>query len=146
MSKFFYKLFLFIALFLNASANANANEAQKNYLTEGSEQKAIFFQEPASEIMHEIIDLHSIIFSVMMVVFVLCCGLLLYILFRFHEKRNPKPQTFTHNTTVEILWTGIPLLIVSVLAFYNIQVLQKEEAQEYQDMEMTIKIVGHQWY
>ncbi len=144
MGKFFYQLFLFVVLFLNVSANAN--ETKSSYLTEGSDQKAIFFQKPASEVMHEIIDLHSIIFLVMMIVFVLCCGLLLYIVFRFHEKRNPKPQTFTHNTTVEILWTGIPLIIVSFLAFYNIQILRKEEAQAYEDMDMTIKIIGHQWY
>jgi cytochrome c oxidase subunit 2 len=144
MSGFFYELFLFVILFISVSTNAN--EAKKDYLIDGAHENAVFFQEPASEIMHEIINLHSIIFTVMMIIFVLCCSLLLYILFRFSEKRNQKPQTFTHNTTLEVLWTGIPLLIVCVMAFYNIGVLKKEEAQEYHDMDMTIKVVGHQWY
>ena len=144
MNKFFYKLFLLIILSISVSANANG--VKKDYLTDGNSQKAMFFQEPASEVMHDVVNLHSLMFGVMMVIFILCCSLLLYILFRFNEKRNPKPQTFTHNTTLEILWTGIPLLIVCFLAFYNMEVLKKEEMQEYHDMDMTIKVVGHQWY
>lgn len=145
MNSAFYRLFLLVILLLGSSSYAD--DVKKDYLKDGNGDVVWFFQEPASEVMHEVVHLHSIIFYTMMVVFFLCCSLLIYILFRFSAKRNSRPQTFTHNTMLEVFWTGIPLLIVCFLAYFNIEVLKKEEMQEYtKQMDMTIKVVGHQWY
>ena len=142
-----FKLFniLFLLLIFSASvASAEEKKADNHFLTDGSDLKAVFFQKPNSEVMHQIIKTHNVIFVGMTVIFVLCCVLLIYIIYRFNEKRNQNPSNFTHNTVLEIAWTVIPLLIVFVFSIFNLKTLHREEIQENYDM--TIKIVGHQWY
>ena len=146
----FFRTFVFLIFFLNLDSKAE-NIPQKplaninnKFLTEGRNEAALYFQKPASPIMHEILHTHNIVMIVMSVIFILCCALLIYIIFRFSEKNNPNPQKFTHNTTLEIFWTVIPILIVCVFAFYNLKTLYHEEIQNSSDL--TIKVVGHQWY
>jgi cytochrome c oxidase subunit 2 len=73
---------------------------------------------------------------------------LLYICVRFSKKANPKPQTFTHNKTVEIIWTVIPILILVGIAIPSLRVHYKYYNNEtiIQNPDLTIKVVGHQWY
>ncbi|HEY3813454.1 MAG TPA: cytochrome c oxidase subunit II, partial [Caulobacteraceae bacterium] len=51
---------------------------------------------------------------------------------------------FTHNTTVEVLWTVGPVLILLVMALFSFRLLF-----DYHDMPrpyMTVKATGYQWY
>ena len=43
-------------------------------------------------------------------------ALMTYIAIRFSAKNNPKPTKTTHNTTLEIIWTVIPVLILVVIS------------------------------
>jgi cytochrome c oxidase subunit 2 len=82
----------------------------------------------------------------LIVIFVM--GLMIYIMLRFNKRANPVPQTFTHNKTVEIIWTVIPILILVAIAIPSLRLHYKgynnEEALTNPDL--TIKVVGHQWY
>jgi len=54
-------------------------------------------------------------------------GLLIWVVFRFNKKSNPTPSKFSHNTTVEVLWTGIPVLILLIIAVPSFELLQVED-------------------
>lgn len=130
------------------SNNSTTQLTDEFFLKDGNDAKPIFFQESNTQVMNEVIKVHNIIFAVMFIIFLLCCALLLYIIIRFSQKNNPNPATFTHNTFLEVFWTGIPLVIVCIFCIFNLKTLYHQEIQETNDikMDMTIKIVGHQWY
>ena len=141
----FWLIFLFSPIGLKAEiAETNSQTKEEFFLKENNNAKAMFFQQPNSPVMHDIVKTHNLIFGVMLLVLVLCCGLLLYTIIRFSEKNNPKPAKFTHNTGLEVAWTVIPLIIALAFSFVNIKALSHSDVQEKYDL--TIKVVGHQWY
>ncbi|HPQ94642.1 MAG TPA: cytochrome c oxidase subunit II, partial [Thiolinea sp.] len=53
------------------------------------------------------------------------------------------PATFHESTTVEIIWTVIPVIILVSLAIPAAQALVKME--DSSNSELTIQVTGHQW-
>ena len=102
------------------------------------------FQNPATDLMQEVISLHNGILIVMTVITLFVLFLLFYVSFRFSAKRNPVPSTTTHNTIIEILWTAIPIVILVVMAIPSFRLLYKQEKSDSYDM--TVKVIGHQLY
>ena len=102
------------------------------------------FQNPATDLMQEVISLHNGILIVMTVVTLFVLFLLFYVSFRFSAKRNPVPSTTTHNTIIEVLWTAIPIVILVVIAIPSFKLLYQQEKSDSYDM--TVKVIGHQWY
>jgi cytochrome c oxidase subunit 2 len=70
--------------------------------------------------------------------------LLLIVIFRFNAKANPVPAKFAHNTALEIAWTGIPVLILLVIAVFSFQFLFDYHRMPKPDL--TVKVTGYQWY
>lgn len=54
-------------------------------------------------------------------------ALLIWVIVRYNAKANPVPRKFSHNTLVEILWTGIPILILLVISLFSFDLLYKED-------------------
>jgi cytochrome c oxidase subunit 2 len=153
MKKIFIFLVLLIGLNKNFHVNAEIqsdkiNVNQKNSQTKSDlSEKKIYFQEPASTSMIEVVKLHNIMFSVMVIVLMIVFGILFFILFKFKASNGHKPADFSHNIKLEIIWTTIPFLTVIFLAIVSLKSLNKLEKLEYsEESDMTIKIVGHQWY
>lgn len=105
---------------------------------------AISFQHAASPTMERIASLATFINGVIVVTTMLVCGLLLYACTRFRADRNPKPATWSHNTRLEIVWTAIPTVILLLIAIPSFRLLYFMD--RVQDADMTLKIIGHQWY
>jgi cytochrome c oxidase subunit II len=106
---------------------------------------ALGFQEPATPVMEKIVGLHDHVFLVMCIVIVgLVLGLLIWCAIRYNHRANPTPATFHHNTMLEVLWTGIPVLILIGLAIPSFRLLAYEATIPKYDM--TIKASGSQWY
>ena len=126
---------LFI-LFVSTSAFAN----------EGiSENWQLSFQQPATDLMSDIISFHSyILMPIITGISLLVLGLLLYIMFRFNSNRNQVASTTTHNTTIEILWTVIPVILLIIIAIPSFRLLYVSETIPKADL--TIKAIGNQWY
>jgi cytochrome c oxidase subunit 2 len=70
--------------------------------------------------------------------------LLLYACWRFAESRNPVPSRRSHNTVLEIVWTGVPVLILIIIAIPSFKLLYFVDVVPKTDM--TLKAIGHQWY
>src|SRR4030095_8717926 len=106
------------------------------------------FQEPATPVMEAVVQLHDKLLWIIILISVFVLGLLVYVMVRFSEKRNPTPSRTTHNTTIEVLWTVIPVLILLFIAFgppmSSFRLLYL--ADRAPDAAMTVKAIGHQWY
>ena len=105
----------------------------------------IGFPEPASPVAKMMADFHNLWLTpviIFIAVFVLL--LMIYTCWRFSEKRNPVPSKTTHNAMLEVVWTGIPVIILLVLLFPSLKLLYASD--DLSGAEMTVKITGHQWY
>ena len=99
---------------------------------------------PVTPIAEMAYDFHTILLVVITVITIFVLALLLYACFRFRESANPTPSRTTHNSLLEILWTGIPVLILVAIVFPSMKLLYASDKAE--DAEMTLKIIGNQWY
>ena len=110
-----------------------------------SENWQLSFQEPATDLMSDIISFHSyILMPIITGISILVLFLLLYIAFRFNSSRNQIASTTTHNAVVEILWTVIPVVLLIIIAIPSFRLLYVSETIPKADL--TIKAIGNQWY
>lgn len=120
---------------------------------------ALGFQPPATELAHDVEWVHNfILLPIITVISLLVLALLLWVMIRYNKKANPVPKTFSHNTTVEIVWTVGPVLILVVIAAFTFPLLYKVDrapmvqsgpgGQEIPIAEsewINIKAQGNQW-
>ena len=104
----------------------------------------IGLQEPAGSIAQKATDLHNLLLIIISLISVFVLALLVYVGWRFRREANPTPSKTTHNTTIEILWTVVPVLILVVIAVPSFRLLYYMD--ETKNAEMVIKVTGNQWY
>lgn len=106
---------------------------------------AIDLQPAASVLKHDAISFHNhILMPIITAITLLVLGLLIWIVVRYNKKANPVPAKFSHNTTIEIIWTVVPVLILMLIAIFSFRLLFA-----YNNMPkpyMTVKATGYQWY
>src|SRR6186713_1305426 len=68
-------------------------------------------QEPQTLIARQIYDLHTLIFVICCVIFVVVFGAMTYSIIKHRKSVGHKAEQFHENTTVEIIWTIVPFLI-----------------------------------
>jgi cytochrome c oxidase subunit 2 len=91
----------------------------------------------------EIYDLHMLVLWVCVVIAVGVYAAMVYAIVKYRKSAGAKPATFTHNSTVEVVWTVIPALILVALAVPAAETLIFME--DTRDAEVTIKVTGLQW-
>ena len=69
--------------------------------------------------------------------------LMVYVMYKFSEKRNPTPSGTTHNQLLEVAWTVVPVLILLVIAVPSFKLLYAQ--YDYPKPDLTIKATGNQW-
>lgn len=106
---------------------------------------AIDFQTAYAPLKHDVIFFHNVILlPIITAIVLLVLFLLLWCAVRFNKRANPTPAKWSHNTTVEVIWTAGPVLILMFIAIFSFKLLFK-----YHDMppaDMTVKVTGYQWY
>ena len=70
-------------------------------------------------------------------------GLLAWVIFRYRRGANPTPSRNSHNTTLEVVWTLVPVLILVVIAMPSIRLLAHQYSPPQADL--TLKVTGNQW-
>jgi cytochrome c oxidase subunit 2 len=78
------------------------------------------------------------------IISIIVLGLLLYTIVRYRRGANPTPSRNSHNTTIEVIWTLVPVLILVGIAIPSIRLLRHQYTPPPADV--TIKVTGHQWY
>ena len=101
------------------------------------------FQPPVTPMARQILDLHSFIFWVCVVIFVGVFGVMFYSIFKHRKSVGHVAQQFHENTTVEVIWTVVPFLILLFMAFPATRTILAMKDTSAPDM--TIKVTGYQW-
>ncbi len=104
---------------------------------------ALNFQAPATEIAREVFELHSLILKIVIVIFIAVFAVMFYSIFAHRKSRGHKAANFHESTTVEVIWTIIPFIILVSMAIPSTATLLKMDNTS--GSEMTVKIVGYQW-
>jgi cytochrome c oxidase subunit 2 len=99
--------------------------------------------EGVTEISREVYGLHMLIFWICVAIGVVVFGVMLYSIVAFRKSRGAVPAQFHENTTIEIVWTVIPFVILVSMAIPAAGTLIKMERSE--GAELSIKVTGYQW-
>jgi cytochrome c oxidase subunit II len=102
------------------------------------------FQKAATPIMEQITDFHTYVTVIITVIALFVLALLVYVMAKFNEKRNPNPARTSHNTPLEIAWTVIPILILVAIAIPSFRLLFAQ--YDFPKADLTITATGSQWY
>jgi cytochrome c oxidase subunit 2 len=111
----------------------------------GQPRDALGLQDQVTEIGESGYWFHNIILMPLITaisLFVLF--LLFWVVFRYRRAANPTPSRNAHNTTLEILWTLVPVLILVAIAIPSIHLLARQYDPPRADL--TVKVTGNQWY
>jgi len=100
-------------------------------------------QTPNTLTGEKIYDLHTIITLICVVVFVGVFGMMFYAVFKHRKSAGHKAAQFHENTTVEIIWTIVPAIILIAMAVPATKTLI--EMRDTTEAEITIKATGYQW-
>lgn len=119
----------------------------------------INFQDSATPTAEHIVNIHNYVFFFLVVTLIFVVYSMYRILVSFwwvipdHTAFTKKDLSvmkslsrlkFTHNTEIEVIWTIIPSLILVAIAIPSFGLLYAMD--DVIDPDMTIKVVGHQWY
>jgi cytochrome c oxidase subunit 2 len=100
-------------------------------------------QAPASKVAHDVFQLHNLIMLVCLGIFVVVFGAMFYSLIKHRKSVGHQAAHFHENTTVEIIWTVIPFVILVGMAYPAAKVVI--DMKDTSNPDMTIKITGYQW-
>jgi cytochrome c oxidase subunit 2 len=100
-------------------------------------------QTPASQVAQDVFDLHNLIMLVCLGIFVVVFGAMFYSLLKHRKSLGHKAANFHENTTVEIIWTVIPFVILVGMAYPAARVVI--DMKDTTNPDMTVKITGFQW-
>ncbi len=96
-----------------------------------------------TEISRSTYDLHMLITIICAVIAVVVYGVLIWSLIKYRKSKGAKPADFHENTTIEIVWTIIPILILVSMAIPSTGVLR--QIYDSSESELDIMITGYQW-
>ncbi len=83
---------------------------------------------PATAMAEQVHFFHNVVLMpIITIISLFVLGLLVWVMVRFNSKANPTPKKFSHNTLLEVIWTGIPILILLVIALPSFDLLYKED-------------------
>ncbi|MCA6223802.1 MAG: cytochrome c oxidase subunit II [Phenylobacterium sp.] len=106
---------------------------------------AIGLQPGVTPLKHDAAFFHDVILlPIITVITLFVLALLVWVMVRYNKKANPTPAKWSHNTTIEVIWTVVPVLILMFIAIFSFRLLYA-----YHDMPkpyMTVKATGYQWY
>jgi cytochrome c oxidase subunit 2 len=101
------------------------------------------FQAPVTRIASEIYDLHMLMMWICVAIFVVVFGVMFYSIYAHRKSVGHKAEQFHENTTVEIIWTVIPFIILIGMALPATKTLIA--FKDTSNPEITIKATGYQW-
>lgn len=96
-----------------------------------------------TKISNDVYDLHMLILWICVFIGIAVFGTMFYSIYHHRKSKGHQAAQFHENTTIEIVWTIIPTLILVGMAIPATQTLL--EMDDVQDSDMSIKVTGWQW-
>jgi cytochrome c oxidase subunit 2 len=98
---------------------------------------------PVTPVSSEIYALHWGILWVCVAIFVVVFGTMFWSIFRHRRSAGAKAAQFHENTTVEVIWTIVPFVILIAMAYPATKtVLSMKDAS---NADMSVKVTAYQW-
>jgi len=98
---------------------------------------------PVTRVAGEIYELHMMMMWIILVIFVGVFGVMFYSIYAHRKSIGHKAEHFHENTTVEIVWTVIPFLILVGMAWPATKTVLN--LKDTTAADITVKATGYQW-
>ncbi len=103
------------------------------------------FQDSASPVMEGIVDFHNYVMIYIVFIITSTFWVMTSLLVEYNKHRRVISHKYlTHGTTIEIIWTITPAIILVFIAFPSFKLIYLMD--EVVDPAITLKVIGHQWY
>lgn len=96
-----------------------------------------------TEISRDVHDLHMLIFWVCVLIGIGVFGVMFYSIIKHRKSKGAQAAQFHESTTVEVIWTIVPFLILVGMAIPATKTLIAME--DTTNADLTIKVTGFQW-
>jgi cytochrome c oxidase subunit 2 len=106
--------------------------------------KQLGLQPATTPVMEDLVAFHDVLLVVISLITAFVLILLHICMVRFNRRANPTPSRTTHNTLIEVMWTVVPIIILTGIAIPSFKLLFYE--QNTPPADLTIKAQGNQWY
>jgi cytochrome c oxidase subunit 2 len=103
----------------------------------------INLQPPATKIAEELYSLHTFMLILCTVIFIGVFAVMFYSIFAHRRSKGHKASNFHESTTVEIIWTIVPFIIVVLMALPATKTVVA--MKDTTNADVTIKVTGYQW-
>ena len=100
-------------------------------------------QPPATKLAEELYHLHTMMLILCTVIFVGVFGVMFYSIFAHRKSKGHKAANFHESTTVEIIWTIVPFIIVVLMALPATRTVVA--MKDTSNADLTVKVTGYQW-
>lgn len=131
------------SLLLTAGALIGTAAHAVNDLPGGPAVRQLNLAPPVTRIAEEQHFLHWMMLIICVVIFVAVFSVMFYSIWKHRKSVGHKPATFHESTTVEIIWTIVPFLIVIGMALPATKVVVA--MKDTSNADLTIKATGYQW-
>lgn len=101
-------------------------------------------QTPVTELARDMDRFHTWLNVVIGLITLFVMVLMVILVVRFNEKKNPVPSKTTHNSFLEVAWTLIPILILLGIAIPSFRLLRAQLVLPPADV--VVKVIGKQWF
>lgn len=106
--------------------------------------KTLFPQGAASEMGEKIDTMLYITIAVTGAVFFITQILLFWFAYKYQEKDDRKAYYFPHNTKLELIWTTVPAIFLTVLVVFGLKYWFKMTGEAPKDA-VVVEVTGHQF-
>lgn len=103
-------------VFACMSALMMSGSALAQELTGQPTPGALGFQPAATRIMERVNDFHNYLLWFIIPISIFVLALIIWVCVRYNKRANPEARKFSHNTTIEIIWTAVPVIILVAIA------------------------------
>ena len=104
----------------------------------------LYFQEAATPTMEGIVNLHNDIMAIITFIAIFTGWMLFRTVYLFSADKVKVASKQVHGTTIELIWTIVPSLILVTIAIPSFALLYSMD--EVIDPAITLKVIAHQWY
>src|SRR3990172_10072310 len=101
-------------------------------------------QKGVTPVMDNIIWFHDFLLYLIVAITLFVLALLVIVAVKFNARSNPVPSRTTHNTTIEVIWTVVPVLILVAIAVPSFRLLFHQ--LNIPKADVTVKATGKQWF
>ena len=100
-------------------------------------------QTPVTDIARQIYNLHDMMMIICALIFVAVFSVMFYSIWKHRKSKGAVAANFHESTTVEIVWTVIPFIIVIIMALPATRTVVA--MKDTSNSDLTVKVTGYQW-